>query len=220
MQRRLFFVSLLSFVFLGSCNADKTAEETAPTSSTESSEPSNPASKVRLKTSKGDIVIALNADKAPISVANFLKYVEAGHYNNTVFHRVMADFMIQGGGFALDGGNLVEKKTGAGIKNESANGLSNDRGTIAMARTNDPNSATAQFFINVVDNEGLNYPRGGGYAVFGKVVEGMDVVDAIRKVQTGTKELKMENPMSGGLVSSNQPNVPVDTVVIKSATAE
>ena len=145
------------------------------------------AQKVRLATSAGDIVIELNAAKAPKTVDNFLQYVGAGHYDGTVFHRVIAGFMIQGGGMTAD---LKEKPTRAPIPLESKNGLGNARGTVAMARTNDPNSATAQFFINVKDNERLNAansPDGNGYAVFGKVVSGMDVVDKIRDVPTGSK---------------------------------
>ena len=142
--------------------------------------------KVKLVTDKGDIVLELYPDKAPVTVDNFLQYVKDGHYNGTVFHRVIDGFMIQGGG--LDA-NLREKPTKAPIKNEADNGLKNEPYTIAMARTSDPNSATAQFFINVVDNGFLDYRsptgQGWGYAVFGKVVDGMDVVDNIRKVPTG-----------------------------------
>jgi len=199
MKRRLALISIVGFAFLGSCNAEKpTDKEAAP----EAAKAEAAANKVRLKTSAGEILIELDAEKAPISVANFLKYVNDKHYDGTVFHRIIDGFMIQGGGMALDGGSLVEKRTGDGIENESNNGLKNDRGTIAMARTMDPNSATAQFFINVVDNAGLNFPSNGGYAVFGKVIEGMDVVDKIKAVQTGAND------------------VPVEPVVIKSATAE
>ncbi len=176
------------------------------------------AERVRLVTSKGDIVIELNREKAPVTVENFLSYVKKKHYDGTVFHRVMDGFMVQGGGFALTGGKLVEKETGDGIKNEAKNGLKNDRGTIAMARTSDPDSATAQFFINVVDNAGLNAPNpdGHGYAVFGKVVEGMDVVDKIKGVETGMKPLTMRGP-GGQTVTQAAPNVPTEEVVIKSA---
>lgn len=142
--------------------------------------------KVRLQTNMGDIVLELDSAKAPKSVENFLSYVNDGFYNGTVFHRVIDGFMIQGGGFTQD---LQRKPTKAPIENEADNGLKNDRGTVAMARTNNPNSATAQFFINVVNNDFLNFRnksvRGWGYAVFGKVVEGMDVVDKIRKTPTG-----------------------------------
>ena len=145
------------------------------------------AQKVNLSTNLGDIVIELNAAKAPKSVDNFLQYVKAGQYDGTVFHRVIENFMIQGGGFSPE---LKEKPTRAPIPLEARNGLSNSRGTLAMARTSDPNSATAQFFINVQDNTFLDAaksPDGNGYAVFGKVVSGMDVVDRIRVVQTGNR---------------------------------
>lgn len=174
--------------------------------------------KVRLSTSKGDIVIELNREKAPITVENFIGYVKKKHYDGTVFHRVMDGFMIQGGGFTPAEGKLVEKESGKGIKNEASNGLKNDRGTIAMARTNDPDSATAQFFINVVDNKALNAPSpdGHGYAVFGKVVEGMDVVDKIKVVATGMKPLGARLP-NGQIITDTQPNVPKEEVVIKTA---
>ena len=144
---------------------------------------------VELDTTAGKIRIALDAEKAPISTKNFLEYVKGEFYDGTVFHRVIDGFMIQGGGFTIDGGQLKEKKTKAGITNEGKNGLKNDRGTIAMARTSDPNSATAQFFINTVDNNSLNHPNpdGHGYAVFGKVTEGIDVVDKIAKSKTAMK---------------------------------
>ena len=141
---------------------------------------------VRLETSKGNIDIELNQEKAPISVANFLQYVDKGHYDNTIFHRVIPNFMIQGGGFDE---NMTQKPTGKGIKNEWQNGLKNTRGTIAMARLGgQPDSATTQFFINVANNSFLDEPRdGAGYAVFAKVIAGMDVVDAIKAVPTATK---------------------------------
>ena len=142
---------------------------------------------VRLKTSAGDIVLELDQEKAPKTVKNFLGYVESGFYNGTIFHRVINGFMIQGGGFEANG---HQKPTGAPIENEAANGLKNDAYTIAMARTGDPHSATAQFFINVGNNDFLNFTapnaRGFGYAVFGKVVEGQEVVDKIKTVATGT----------------------------------
>ena len=139
---------------------------------------------VEMQTSKGSITIELNSEKAPISSANFLKLVKAGHYNGTIFHRVIDGFMVQGGGFT---DKMLEKPTKDTIRNESKNGLTNARGTIAMARTNDPHSASAQFFINTVDNPNLNYPSfdGWGYAVFGKVTKGMETVDAIAKSPTG-----------------------------------
>jgi peptidyl-prolyl cis-trans isomerase A (cyclophilin A) len=145
---------------------------------------------VLIKTSEGEIVVELYPEKAPKSVANFLQYVDEDHYAGTIFHRVISGFMIQGGGFGEDfyDGNLQTRKTRPPIEIESKNGLKNDRGTIAMARTGNPNSATSQFYINVVDNASLNYPGhdGHGYTVFGKVIEGMDVVDRIRDVPTGT----------------------------------
>ncbi|GAB2883083.1 peptidylprolyl isomerase [Uliginosibacterium flavum] len=139
---------------------------------------------VEIATNMGNITLELNADKAPQTVANFLKYVEDKHYEGTIFHRVIKGFMIQGGGMTAD---MRQKSMRAPIQNEAKNGLKNDRGTIAMARTSDPHSATAQFFINTVDNGFLDYPGqdGWGYCVFGKVTAGMDVVDKIRAVPTG-----------------------------------
>lgn len=141
---------------------------------------------VEFDTTYGNIVIELNAEKAPVTVANFIDYVESGHYDGLIFHRVIDGFMIQGGGMDSE---MNEKRTGTPIKNEADNGLKNTTGTIAMARTSDPHSATAQFFINVRDNDFLNYssptPQGWGYAVFGQVIEGMDVVNQIKGVPTG-----------------------------------
>ena len=168
--------------------------------------PTVQAQKVKLATTAGDIVIELDAAKAPKTVDNFVEYVKAGHYNGTVFHRVIENFMIQGGGMTAD---MKEKSTRTPIALESRNGLNNERGSVAMARTSDPNSATAQFFINVKDNESLNAARsrdGNGYAVFGKVVAGMDVVDKIRNVPTGSK--------------GPHQNVPIEPVTIKQATLE
>jgi peptidyl-prolyl cis-trans isomerase B (cyclophilin B) len=141
---------------------------------------------VKLYTNKGNITLQLDAEKAPNTVKNFLEYVNSGFYSNTIFHRVMANFMIQGGGFEP---GMTQKKTNAPVQNEAANGLKNDNYTVAMARTGDPHSATAQFFINVKNNDSLNYPGqdGWGYCVFGKVVEGKEVVDAIRDVKTGNR---------------------------------
>ena len=157
---------------------------------------------VKLHTNLGVIAIALDKEKAPISSANFVKYVESGHYNGTIFHRVIPNFMIQGGGFNKD---MQQKPTLAPIQNEAKNGLKNDLYTLAMARTPDPHSGSSQFFINVKANDFLNYPGqdGWGYAVFGKVVEGMDVVDKIKVVPTGNK--------------AGQQNVPIDPVVIEKA---
>lgn len=160
--------------------------------------------KVKLSTNHGDIVIALNADKAPETVKNFIQYVESGFYDGTIFHRVIENFMIQGGGFDE---SFKQKKTEASIQNEADNGLSNKKGTVAMARTGDPHSATAQFFINTKDNDFLDHRdktmQDWGYAVFGEVIEGMDVVDAIRKVKT---------TMRGG-----HQDVPAEAVVIEKA---
>ena len=169
--------------------------------------------RVTLNTTQGEIVIELNQEQAPATTANFLEYVDAGFYDGTMFHRVIRGFMIQGGGFTLDGerNGLQRKKTRAPIRNEADNGLENRRGTIAMARTGNPHSATAQFFINLVDNRSLNHsgktPRGWGYTVFGEVVEGMDTVDRIAAVATGTQRL------------NGQParNVPREPVLIESA---
>lgn len=158
---------------------------------------------VEMQTSHGMIEIELNPEKAPETVKNFLQYVEAKFYDNTIFHRVINGFMIQGGGFDE---KMNEKKTRAPIKNEAANGLLNEEGTIAMARTSEPHSATAQFFINVGNNSFLNHtaptPQGFGYAVFGKVTSGMHVVNRIKAVRTGTR--------------SGHGDVPMDTVLIKS----
>lgn len=174
--------------------------------------------KVKLKTNLGDIVIELNAAKAPVTVENFLGYVKKKHYDGTVFHRVINNFMIQGGGFAKEGQQFVEKETGKGIVNESTNGLKNDTYTIAMARTADPNSATAQFFINVENNAALNYPSNGGYAVFGKVVSGKEVVDKIKAVPTSTSSLTMVHPVTGQKMQVPSQDVPNSPVIIESAT--
>lgn len=157
---------------------------------------------VQLDTSMGTIKIELYADKAPETVKNFLTYVEKKHYDGTIFHRVIPSFMIQGGGFAQ---GMKEKGTGGPIKNESGNGVSNARGTIAMARTRDPHSATAQFFINVVDNKMLDKASsrdGWGYCVFGKVTEGMDVVDKIKAVPTTTIDPHADVPQSDVVIKT------------------
>ena len=161
-------------------------------------------SQVSLHTNYGIIKLALNAEKAPNTVANFLAYVKKQHYDNTIFHRVIKGFMIQGGGMTAD---MNEKETDKPIANEADNGLRNKRGAIAMARTNDPHSATAKFFINTVDNDFLDFteksPTGWGYAVFGEVIEGMDVVDKIHTVKTGTRDFYRD--------------VPVENIVIEKA---
>lgn len=158
---------------------------------------------VKLKTNFGDITLELNAEKAPVTVANFLEYVNSGFYSNTIFHRVIPGFMIQGGGFEP---GMKQKPTKAAIKNEADNGLKNEKYTIAMARTNDPHSATAQFFINVENNEFLNFksptPQGWGYCVFGKVVEGQDVVDKIAAVRTGSKGFYQDVPTEDVVIQS------------------
>ncbi len=185
------FVFILLLTFINGCYA--MTEQTNP--------------KVTLKTSKGTIVIELNQEKAPNTVANFLKYVKEDFFAETIFHRVIPNFMIQGGGFTAD---MQQKKVHDPIKIESDNGLKNDKGTIAMARTQDPNSATAQFFINAKDNDFLNYTasttQGYGYTVFGKVIEGMDVVEAIEAVATSNQ---------GG-----HGDVPDETITIESITVE
>jgi cyclophilin family peptidyl-prolyl cis-trans isomerase len=160
---------------------------------------------VVLDTNLGTISIELDRAKAPISVDNFLKYVDSGFYNNTCFHRCIPGFMIQGGGFDASAKTLADgKKTNPPIKNEASNGLKNLRGTIAMARTGDPNSATAQFFINLVDNDGLDRPKpdGHGYAVFGKVTAGMDTVDKIAKVPTAPSGLGEDCPAQPVIIKS------------------
>jgi peptidyl-prolyl cis-trans isomerase B (cyclophilin B) len=159
---------------------------------------------VKLETNFGSITIDLDAERAPETTANFLEYVRSGFFNNTVFHRVIDGFMIQGGGFEP---GMKQKQTRAPIKNEADNGLKNEAYTVAMARTSNPNSATAQFFINVADNAFLNHTaptaQGWGYAVFGRVVEGKDVVDRIKKVKTGTRGMHQD--------------VPIDDVIIERA---
>ena len=159
------------------------------------------AQKVLLNTSMGDIVIELNAAKAPKTVENFVQYVKDGHYNNTVFHRVIDGFMVQGGGFEP---GMKQKPTRAPVQNEANNGLKNDMYTVAMARTSAPHSASAQFFINVANNDFLNHsaptPQGWGYCVFGKVVDGTDVVDKIRKVKTGSRGMHQDVPVEDVII--------------------
>ena len=166
--------------------------------------PTSEIPQVEFNTTKGRVVLELYPQKAPKTVRNFIRYVEDGFYNGTLFHRVIPNFMIQGGGFD---GDMQRKSPGKPIENEADNGLKNDRGAIAMARTSDPHSATAQFFINLVDNDFLNFrqkiPKGWGYAVFGKVVTGMDVVDSIARVKTGRR-----GPYG---------DVPIEPVIIRSA---
>ena len=158
---------------------------------------------VILNTNYGPITLELDNEHAPVTVANFLTYARDGHYNNTIFHRVINGFMIQGGGFEP---GMKQKPTNAPIKNEANNGLKNTTGTIAMARTNDPQSATAQFFINVADNDFLNFksetPQGWGYAVFGKVTDGMDTVNKIKAVKTGTSGFHQDVPKEDVVIQS------------------
>lgn len=162
-------------------------------------------SQVLLSTNHGDIKLELNAEKAPKTVANFLQYVADGHYDNTVFHRVIDNFMIQGGGFAP---GMKQKPTRDPIDNEAVNGLKNDLYTVAMARTGDPHSASAQFFINIKNNDFLNFTspngNGWGYCVFGKVVEGMDVVDKIKAVKTGRSGMHQDVPVEDVIVTKAQ----------------
>ncbi len=184
------FLFMAHFTYVGNAEEKKTEKKENPV--------------VIMKTTLGDIEIELYTEKAPKSVENFLSYVNANYYSGLIFHRVMPGFMIQGGGFSA---KMLQKKPNASIKNEAGNGLKNDRGTLAMARTQEVDSATSQFFINLVDNDFLNHrdetPRGFGYAVFGKVTKGMDIVDEIAKVKTTT-------------VGPFQ-NVPVEPVTIVSA---
>jgi len=189
--RRIVIVSLAAALPFAAFAQDKSA-----------CAPKDGVVKVKLTTSMGPITLALDAAKAPVTTANFTKYVEAGFYSGTLFHRVIDNFMIQGGGFTKD---MVQKPTMVPIKNEGANGLKNDNYTISMARTGDPDSATAQFFINVKDNDMLNAaaPR-PGYAVFGKVTDGKETVDKIKKVATGNHP-------------AGHQNVPTTPVVIEKA---
>ena len=207
--RNIFFISLFllasgSFDIFAQQNPAAPAKAATPEKGAAKSSctPLKDKPMVKLHTNLGIITIALDKEKAPISSANFVKYVESGHFNGTIFHRVIPNFMIQGGGFTKD---MQQKPTMATIQNEAKNGLKNDLYTLAMARTPDPHSGSSQFFINVKNNDFLNYPGqdGWGYAVFGKVVEGMDVVDKIKAVPTGNK--------------AGQQNVPVDPVVIETA---
>jgi len=228
MKKNFKFLLILSFILtIAACKEDHSknkpdsigkepanqVETPSSNGASKSDEAPDTTTRIVMDTSMGAIDIDLNGEKAPITVDNFLRYVDSKHFDNTVFHRVIEDFMIQGGGFSASG---EEKETLASIKNESANGLSNSRGTIAMARTNHPDSATAQFFINVGDNPNLDGGNGRpGYAVFGKVVSGIDVVDAIRAVKTGQKTMKAMDP-SGKLYPQPFQDVPMKDVMIKS----
>jgi Peptidyl-prolyl cis-trans isomerase (rotamase) - cyclophilin family len=188
--RRLGAALFAAALFVGGAHATDN-----PPSTKEGSSSMTTDSRVKLQTNHGDIVIQLDAEKAPKTTANFIGYVRDGFYDGTVFHRVINNFMIQGGGFEA---GMKQKKTKDPVENEANNGLKNDRYTIAMARTSDPHSATAQFFINVADNDFLNHTapttNGWGYAVFGKVVEGTEVVDKIKGVKTGNRGFHQDVP--------------------------
>jgi peptidyl-prolyl cis-trans isomerase B (cyclophilin B) len=190
----LCLATLPTLAFAQAKPADKAAKPTTKTTASCKAKTGNDM-KVKLTTSMGAITLELNKEKAPLSVENFVKYVDAGHYNGTIFHRVISTFMIQGGGFTPD---MNQKPTNAPIKNESTNGLKNDIYTVAMARTGVRDSATSQFFINVKNNDFLNFsgenPNGWGYAVFGKVIDGMDVVDKMKAVETGNKGVHQNVP--------------------------
>jgi len=184
---------LFTFVMTAGVMAQETPAKETPAQETPAQKPQEASVRVMLKTTMGNIVLELDQAKAPITVKNFLNYVDKGFFNGTIFHRVIPDFMIQGGGFTPE---MAQKQTDAAIQNEWKNGLKNLRGTISMARLGgQANSATSQFFINVKDNTGLDQPRdGAGYAVFGKVVEGMDVVDKIQHVPTGSQGMHQNVP--------------------------
>jgi peptidyl-prolyl cis-trans isomerase A (cyclophilin A) len=203
-NRKSWFYGLLTVVVLACGCSEKTnkAQADKKVVNSERNIVKSQSNVVKLETSMGNIVIELNEQAAPVTVKNFLRYVEAGFYDGLIFHRVIPGFMIQGGGFTKQ---MVKKETHDPIINEARNGLSNKQGTIAMARSSNPDSATAQFFINHRDNDFLNYvdDKSAGYAVFGKVTEGMDVVDAIASVETTTK--------------NGMDDVPVEPVTIQSA---
>ena len=198
-------ILISSLVFFAARFMEPTPASTAVPITTTEGQSMSSTSRVKLQTNKGDMVIQLDGEKAPKTVANFLSYVNDGFYDGTVFHRVINNFMIQGGGFEP---GMTQKSTNETVENEANNGLKNNRYTLAMARTSDPHSATAQFFINVSDNDFLNFtsptPNGWGYAVFGEVVEGTEVVDLIKDVKTGTKGFHQD--------------VPVEDVIIEKAT--
>lgn len=200
-------LAILAMLFVSACSAENIAIESTPQESSAIIEETivttaAESTSVIFETTAGNFTIELNAEKAPLTVANFLQYVESGFYNGTIFHRVIGNFMIQGGGFTAE---MTKKSTRQPIINEADNGLTNNIGTIAMARTNAPHSATSQFFINVADNGPLNHKaknsRGWGYAVFGQVTEGLSVIEAIKAVPTGR--------MAG------HQNVPLEAVIIE-----
>ncbi len=212
---------LLGVAFLASLLAPAArAQETPaqPETPAETPKETTPATEPRvyvmMKTSMGDIVLELNNEKAPVSTENFLSYVDKKFYDNTIFHRVIPGFMVQGGGFTPD---MAQKDTDKGIKNEWQNGLKNERGTVAMARLGyRPDSATAQFFINTVNNAGLDRPNdGAGYAVFGKVVSGMEVVDKIEKVKTAVKDRMQDVPVTPVVIQSVRRMTPEEAAPFK-----
>lgn len=196
-MRKLLALCACTVFTLGAAASAGAASSNSESKGTQSMNP-----RVKLATNYGDMVIELNAEKAPKSTQNFLDYAKSGFYDGTIFHRVIGNFMIQGGGF-LPG--MKQKETNAPIENEANNGLKNDKYTLAMARTNDPHSATAQFFINVTDNDFLNFsspnPRGWGYAVFGKVVEGTETVDKIKAVRTGNSGFHQDVPVEDVVIT-------------------
>ena len=196
----------LSVMAMSACQAEyEPNTKTQSVNSSNNPANSTPDTLVNFETNLGTFTVSLNNSKAPISVANFVQYVNDGFYNNTIFHRVIDGFMVQGGGFDE---NMLQKQTLQTIQNEANNGLKNSLGTLAMARTNSPHSATSQFFINTADNAFLNHTsetgRGWGYAVFGKVTQGIDIIKAMNAVQTATK--------------NGHQNVPVDNIIIKNAS--
>lgn len=209
-------ISILGLTLVGGVTAQDSPAPATEQNQKDASAESAP--RVAFETTMGKFVLELNEEKAPVTTKNFLSYVDDKFYDGTIFHRVIGDFVIQGGGFELQDGMGAQKETKPPIKNEAKNGLKNLRGTISMARTSNPNSATSQFFISVVDNPALDpNPRSpDGYAVFGKVVEGMEVVDKIKQVPTTTKKLKARYP-NGQLVEQPMSNVPVEPVVVKTA---
>ncbi len=196
-MRKLLALCACTVFTLGAAASAGAASSNSESKGTQSMNP-----RVKLATNYGDMVIELNAEKAPKSTQNFLDYAKSGFYDGTIFHRVIGNFMIQGGGF-LPG--MKQKETNAPIENEANNGLKNDKYTLAMARTNDPHSATAQFFINVTDNDFLNFsspnPRGWGYAVFGKVVEGTETVDKIKAVRTASSGFHQDVPVEDVVIT-------------------
>jgi len=209
MKKLTTILTTLALFILPSCAEEKATDEKVATVKNAT---------VLIKTNLGDLTAELNGEKAPITVKNFLSYVDEKFYDNTVFHRVIQDFMVQGGGFEIKDGTPTQKKTKDEIENESANGLTNDRGTLAMARRNDPNSASSQFFINTVDNASLNHGGPyGGYAVFGKITKGLDTLDKIAAVQTNQALIKSLLP-TGQHTSSPAQNVPTQPVTILSIT--